>query len=179
MKNLKKRGSSCEYHFLKTLFILSWCRITEEDSSGDLLSQSRMHIDEHDEIALVAQQRRKRKTRCIGSSWLFVVTSSVAAACIYREDSLRVTTSRNRLHLSLSKRIRYGLIVKINDKRRSRNYETLSRILVDYSHARCAPVPCHATPRHGRRGEASAHIFLSFSSSPHTCKCIESNSPYK
>jgi hypothetical protein len=38
MKNLKKRVSSHEDHFLKTLFALSRCRIAEDDGSGDLLS---------------------------------------------------------------------------------------------------------------------------------------------
>jgi hypothetical protein len=66
MKNLKKRASSREDHFSKTLFILSWCRITEDDGSGDLLSRSQMHVDERDEVALAAQQRRRQKTRCVG-----------------------------------------------------------------------------------------------------------------
>jgi hypothetical protein len=68
IKNLKKQASSHEDHFLKTLFILSWCRITEYDGSRDLLSQSQMHVDERDEVALVAQQRRRQKTRCVGGS---------------------------------------------------------------------------------------------------------------
>jgi hypothetical protein len=46
MKNLKKRVSSHEDHFPKTLFALSQCMIVEDDGSGDLLSQSQMHIDE-------------------------------------------------------------------------------------------------------------------------------------
>jgi hypothetical protein len=54
MKNLKKRASSREVRFSKTLFALSRCRIAEDDGSGDLLSQSQMHIDERDEIALAA-----------------------------------------------------------------------------------------------------------------------------
>jgi hypothetical protein len=69
VKNLKKRASSRENHFPKTLFTLSQCRITEDDGPGDLLSQSQMHVDERDEVTLAAQQRRK--TRCIGGSWLF------------------------------------------------------------------------------------------------------------
>jgi hypothetical protein len=68
-------------------------------------------------------------------SWLFVVTSSVAAAHIYTEDTPRVTASRNRLGLSLTKRIRHGLIAKINDKRRSWTCEALGQISVDYSRA--------------------------------------------
>jgi hypothetical protein len=100
MKNLKKRARSREYHFPKTLFALSRCRIVEDDGSGDLLSRSRMHIDERDKIALTAQQRRKQKPRCVGS-WLFIVTSFVTAAHIYRKDTPRITASRNRLALSL------------------------------------------------------------------------------
>ena len=101
MKNLKKRASSREDRFPKTLFALSRCRIAEDDGSGDLLSRSQMHVDERDEAVLAAQQRRRRKPRCVGGSWLFVVTSSVAAARIYREDPPRVTASRNRLGLSI------------------------------------------------------------------------------
>jgi hypothetical protein len=54
MKNLKKQMSSHEDRFSKILFTLSWCRITEDDDFGDLLSQSSMHIDERDELALTA-----------------------------------------------------------------------------------------------------------------------------
>jgi hypothetical protein len=43
----------------------------------------------------------------------------VAVARIYRKDLPRVTASRNRLGLSLSKHIRHRLIAKINSKRRS------------------------------------------------------------
>jgi hypothetical protein len=102
MKNLKKRASSREDRFPKTLFALSRCRIAEDDGSGDLLSRSQMHVDERDEVVLAAQQRRRRKPRCDGGSWLFVLLSSVAAARIYREDSPRVTASRNRLGLSIN-----------------------------------------------------------------------------
>jgi hypothetical protein len=56
MKNLKKRARSHEDHFPKSLFALSWCRIAEDNGSEDLLSRSQMHIDERDEVALVAQQ---------------------------------------------------------------------------------------------------------------------------
>jgi hypothetical protein len=55
MKNLKKRVSSHEDRFPKTLFILSRCRIAKDDSSRDLFSRSKMHIDERDEVALAAQ----------------------------------------------------------------------------------------------------------------------------
>jgi hypothetical protein len=118
MKNIKKRASSREGHFPKTLFALFQCKIADDDGSRDLLSRSQMHINERDEVALVAQQRRRQKPRCV-SLCLFIVTSSVAVARIYREDPPRVAASCNRLALSLSKRIRYGVIVKINGKRRS------------------------------------------------------------
>jgi hypothetical protein len=95
MKNLKKRVSSHEDRFPKTLFVLSRCRIIEDSSSGDLLSQSQMHINEQDEVALAAQQRRRQKPRCFGGSWLFILGSSVAAARIYREDPPRVITFCN------------------------------------------------------------------------------------
>jgi hypothetical protein len=55
MKNLKKRASSREDRFPKILFGLSHCSIAEDDGSTDMFSQSRMHADERDEIALVAQ----------------------------------------------------------------------------------------------------------------------------
>jgi hypothetical protein len=73
MKNLKKRASSHEDRFLKTLFAPSQCRIAEDDGSRDLLSQLQMHIDERDEVALVVQQRRRRETRCIGDSWFLIL----------------------------------------------------------------------------------------------------------
>jgi hypothetical protein len=141
MKNLKKQASSREDRFLKTLFALSRCRITEHDGSRDLLSRSQMHIDERDKVALAAQHRRRRKTRRVGGSWLFVLTRSVAAACIYREELSRVIASHNRLGLSLSKRIRHGLVVKINDKRRPRTCEVLGQISVDYSRTHRASAP--------------------------------------
>jgi hypothetical protein len=47
---------------------------------------------------------------------LFAIINSVVATRIYREDLPRVTVFRNRLVLSLSKRIRNGLITKINGK---------------------------------------------------------------
>jgi hypothetical protein len=139
MKNLKKRESSREYYFPKTLFFLSRCRIVEDNCSRNLLTRSRMHLSEWDEVALVAQQRRRRKPRCVGDSWLFIVTRSVATARIYRKDLPRVIASYNRLGLSLSKYIRHRLVAKINDKRRSWTYKALGQILADYSHARHAP----------------------------------------
>jgi hypothetical protein len=40
MTNLKKQSSSHVEHYPKTLFVLSQCRIAEDDTSGDPLSQS-------------------------------------------------------------------------------------------------------------------------------------------
>jgi hypothetical protein len=82
----------------------------------------------------------------------------VAAERIYREDPPRVTTSRNQIGLFLSKRIRHGFVEKINGKRRPQTCEALGWISTDYSRAR----------------RALASITPSY-----TCKCIESNSPYK
>jgi hypothetical protein len=108
------------------------------------------------------------------------VAISVTATRIYREDMSRVTTSHNRLVLSLLKRIGHELIAKINGKRRSRVCEALGQILTDYSRAHHAPA-CLTSPRPARRDEASerARVFPHFSSPPHTYKCIESNSSYK
>jgi hypothetical protein len=39
----------------KTLFALSRCRIAEDDSSGDLLSQSQVCMTDHDEVGLPTQ----------------------------------------------------------------------------------------------------------------------------
>jgi hypothetical protein len=95
---------------------------------------------------------------------LFGVATSVAAARIYREDLSRVTTSHNRLVLFLSKRIRHGLIVKLNGKRRLWTREALGRISTDYSRTRCASASI-LSPHHVTPGEAS--------------EGIESNPPYK
>jgi hypothetical protein len=159
MKHLKKQSSSREDHFPKTLFVLSRCRIIEDDGYGDLLSRLQMHVDERDEVVWVAQRRRRQNTRCIGGSWFSVFTRSVVAARIYREDMPMVIRSHNRLGLSLAKHIRHGLVAKVNGKRRSWTCEALGRILVDYSHARRvhapAPIasPHHATPRPTWSGE--------------------------
>jgi hypothetical protein len=91
MKNQKKRASSHKDHFSKILLALSLCRITEDDGFRDLLSRSQMPIDERDEVALAAQQRRRRS----GGSWLFIITHSVATTRIYRKDPPRITASRN------------------------------------------------------------------------------------
>jgi hypothetical protein len=58
MKNLKKWASSHEDRFPKTLFALSRCRIAEDDDFGDLLSWSRMHIDEWDEGGVAAKEAK-------------------------------------------------------------------------------------------------------------------------
>jgi hypothetical protein len=120
------------------------------------------------------------KPRCIG---VFLgcsyVATSVMAACIYREDSPMVITSHNRLGLSLSKRIKHRLVEKINGKIWSWTCEALDLISKDYLRSRRAPVPI-ALPRPVQpRDVRRAHLFLFFSSPPHTYKCIESNLSYK
>jgi hypothetical protein len=60
VKDLMKRASSREDYFPKTLFAPSRCRITEDDGSEDLVSQSQMHIDKRDEVASAV------KPRCVG-----------------------------------------------------------------------------------------------------------------
>jgi hypothetical protein len=67
-----KRASSREDRFPKTLFALSQCRITEDDGSGDLLSQSQMHVDERDEVASAAQQQKRQNLDVLVFSWLLV-----------------------------------------------------------------------------------------------------------
>jgi hypothetical protein len=67
----------------------------EDNGSRDLLFRSQMPADKWDEVALAAQQRRRQKPRCVGGSRLFIVTSSVTATRIYREDPLRVVASHN------------------------------------------------------------------------------------
>jgi hypothetical protein len=104
-------------------------------------------IDARDEAVLVVQQWRRRKPRCISDSWLLIITHFVAAACIYRKDLSRVTTSCYRLDLSLSNSIRHGLVEKINSKRKPRTCEALGQISVDHSSARRASAPI-ASPRH-------------------------------
>jgi hypothetical protein len=59
VKNLMKRANSREDRFSKTLFVLSLCKIAEDDGSGDLLSRSQMHVDECDEVASAAQQQKR------------------------------------------------------------------------------------------------------------------------
>jgi hypothetical protein len=115
-----------------------------------------MHVDEREEVALAAQQRRRRKTKCVGGSWFVVVTRSVAAARIYREDLPRVTSSHNRLAISLYKRIRHRLVAKITDKRRLRGFGPDFGGLL--THTSCA-----CTHRHAWRGEASEYVCFSLS----------------
>jgi hypothetical protein len=71
VKNLTKRASSREDRFPKILFALSRCMIAKDDGSGDLLSRLQLHVDERDEVALAAQQRRRRRPRYVGDSWFF------------------------------------------------------------------------------------------------------------
>jgi hypothetical protein len=60
VKNLMKRVSSREDRFPKILFALfRWCKIAEDDDSGDLLSRLQMHVDERDEVASAAQQQKR------------------------------------------------------------------------------------------------------------------------
>jgi hypothetical protein len=138
-KNLKKRVSSHEDHFPKTLFVLSQCRIAENDGSGNLLFRSQMHVDERDEVGL--------------AHGLFIGSAYMAATRIYREDPPRVMTFRNQLGLSLSKRNRHGLVEKINDKRRPQTCETLGRISADHSRAHHVAASI-ASPRHTPPGPA-------------------------
>jgi hypothetical protein len=101
---------------------------------------------------------------------MLIVTSSVAVARIYIEDPSRITTSQNQLGLSLSKRIRHGLVAKINDKRSSWTYEALGWILADYSRACRAPASI-ASPHHAMPGEVrrvSTRVYFSLSSLLHT-----------
>jgi hypothetical protein len=158
----------------RNLIHLSQCRIAEDHDSGDLLFRSQMHVDEQDEVAPAAQQQKRRNLDALVFCDCLCVTISVAATRIYREDAPRITASRNRLGLSLSKRIRQGLVTKINGKMRSWTCEALGRILPNYSRAHRAPAPI-ASPGEARR----ASVFPPFSSPLHTYKCIESNPPYK
>jgi hypothetical protein len=167
MKNLKKWASSHEDHFPKILFTLSRRRIVEDDGFEYLLFRSQMHVDKRDKVVLAAQQRRRRKPRCVGGSGLFVVTSSVTVAHIYSKDPLRVTTFCNRLGLSLLKSIRYRLVTKINKKRKSWTCEVLDRISAD--HSRAHQVPACPSPHLARPGE---HVCFSFSHLLHTLSSV-------
>jgi hypothetical protein len=174
MKKLKKRASSHEDHFPKTVFTLPQCRIAKDDSYGDLLSWLQMRINEQDEVALVAHEQRRWKPRCAGGSWLFVGTRSVGAARIYRKDPPMVTTSHNRLGLSPSKHIRYKLVAKINGKRKLRTCVSLGQILVDHSCARYPPAPiaspCDAM-HYPARPDEQARVCFSLSPLLHTLVC--------
>jgi hypothetical protein len=103
----------------------------------------------------------RQKPRCVGGSWLFVGASFVVAAHIYGEYLSRVTTSHNRLGLSLSKCIRHILIAKISDKRSLRTCEAFGpdfdRPLTCTSCVHAHHLTCPA-----RRGErACVCLFLS------------------
>jgi hypothetical protein len=56
MKKLKKQASSGEDRFPKIFFALSQYMIVEDDDSGELLSQSLMHVDERDELVTTNNQ---------------------------------------------------------------------------------------------------------------------------
>jgi hypothetical protein len=101
----------------------------------------------------------------------------VAATRIFREDPPRVTVSHNRLGLYQT-RIRYGIVAKINVNRKSQTCEDLGQILVDHSRTCRASLPHLALPRPGEASERT-HMFLSFSSPPHSYKFIESNPLFK
>jgi hypothetical protein len=98
----------------------------------------------------------------------------MAITRIYREDLPRVTASRNQLGISLLKRIRHGLVAKINNKKRSQTCEVFGRILADYSRARCAPTPiasprpAPAPPRPGGVRRVSARVCFPLSPLLHT-----------
>jgi hypothetical protein len=72
VKNLMKRANSHEDRFLEILFILSWCKIIEDNGSGDLLSRLEMHVDERDEVASTVQQQKRPNLDVLVFSWLFV-----------------------------------------------------------------------------------------------------------
>jgi hypothetical protein len=184
MKNLKTWASSREDRFPKTLLTLSWCRIAEDDGSRDLLSQSQMHVDKWDEVALAAQQRWRWKIRCIGGLWFFVVTHSVVAAHIYREDLPRVTASLMSTSIKM-----YQAWTHSKNKRQKEvtdlwglrpNFDWLFT-RPSCARAHCLTSPRHARPGPARRGKVSERtcVFLPFSSPPHTCKCIDSHPPFK
>jgi hypothetical protein len=54
-----------------------------------------MHVDERDEVALVAQQQKQRNLDALVFFVVVRVATTVAAARIYREDPPRVTASHN------------------------------------------------------------------------------------
>jgi hypothetical protein len=76
-----------------------------------------MHVDEWDEVALVAQQQKRQNLDALVFFMAVRVTTSMAAAHIYREDLPRVIASCNRVGLCLSKCIKHGLVLKPNGKR--------------------------------------------------------------
>jgi hypothetical protein len=145
----------------KTLFALSQCRITEDDSSRSLLSRSHMHVDERDKVASTTQQQKWQNLNALVFFVFVHVTCSVVTVRIYKEDPSRITASHNRLGLSLWKRIRHRLIAKINGKRRPRTCEALSRVRQTIHTHVVHPCP---SPRHAPHppGEAIEHacVFL-------------------
>jgi hypothetical protein len=155
VKNWTKRASSHEDRFPKILFALSWCRITDDVGSKDLLSRSQMHIDKRDEVASTAQQQKRRSIDALVFFMAVRVTTILAAARIYREDPSRATASHNRLGLSLSKRIRQGLIAKLNGKSRSRTFGSDFDKL--FTHTSCARAHRLASPQ-GERARVSSFL---------------------
>jgi hypothetical protein len=61
----------------------------------------RMHVDERDKVALAAQQQKRRNLDVLVLYMAVCVTTSMAAARIYRENLPKVITSHNRLCLCL------------------------------------------------------------------------------
>jgi hypothetical protein len=90
-----------------------------------------MHVDKRDKVASVEQQQKRWNLDALVTRGCSCVTTSMAAARIYRKDPPRVTASHNQLGLSLSKRIRHGFVAKINGKRRPRTCEALGQISVN------------------------------------------------
>jgi hypothetical protein len=69
-----------------------------------------MHVHEWDEVASVAQQQEQQNLYVLMFFVAIRVATTGSASHIYRKNPPRVTAFRNRLDLSLSKRIRHGLV---------------------------------------------------------------------
>jgi hypothetical protein len=60
-----------------------------------------MHVNERDEVASMAQQQKRQNLVALVFFVAVRVTTSLVATRIYRVDLPRVTTSNNRLGLSV------------------------------------------------------------------------------